>query len=174
MTQSAALPFVLRRSSDVIGLDHFTSTTEKLHGLLRLDGECVVIQWRTSRKTERVGSEVRTDLEYEPVREVSVPLSALAGARIRTRWWGGRQLHLTAADLRAFEGVAGEDGLRLAHPAELVLGLSRDTAKLAREFAAELQMALAERALRQAEQAQEIGGGAAPLLPADRPPPPRG
>ena len=39
MPHSAALPFVLRRSSDVVGGSEITSTRETIHGLLRLDGD---------------------------------------------------------------------------------------------------------------------------------------
>ncbi|HIF08302.1 MAG TPA: hypothetical protein EYQ64_15605, partial [Gemmatimonadetes bacterium] len=45
---------------------------------------------------------------------------------------------LLASDLQALDGVAGEHGLRQAHPAKLVLGVRRSDALLAAEFAAEL------------------------------------
>ncbi len=79
-----------------------------------------------------------------------VPLSALAGGSRRTSFWGrlrSPRFVLTAADLRAFEDVAGEDGLRLDHPAELVVRIRRSDALAAEEFAAELALALAERRL---------------------------
>jgi hypothetical protein len=153
MPHSAALPFSLRRSHDVIG-EEITSTTETVHGLLRLDGERLVIQWRLLRATDRVGREIRTDRELEPVREVVIPLTGLAGAAVRVRWWRwprGPQLVLTAADLLAFESVAGEAGLSLAHPAELVLQLRRADRAAAAEFVGELELALAEHALHSAE-----------------------
>jgi hypothetical protein len=154
MPHSAALPFFLRRGHDVIG-EEITSTRETVHGLLRLDGERLVIQWRVARATDRVGREIRTDREVEPVREVVVPLTGLAGATVRRRWWDwlkGPQLVLTAADLRAFEGVTGEAGLRMDHPAELVLRLRRADRVAAGEFAGELELALAEHALHAAEE----------------------
>jgi hypothetical protein len=64
---------------------------------------------------------------------------------VRRRWWDGDRLVLTAADLRAFEVVSGEAGLRLGHPAELVVKLRRRDRLAAEEFAAELALALAER-----------------------------
>ena len=105
MAHSAALPFVLHRSHDVVGGREITSTHETVHGLIRLDGDRVHVQWRVARSTDRVGKEIRTDREVEPVREAVIPLSAVAGATVRWRWrWPpGPYLVLTAADLRAFE-----------------------------------------------------------------------
>ncbi|HUQ81161.1 MAG TPA: hypothetical protein VM076_08490 [Gemmatimonadaceae bacterium] len=153
MAHSAALPFVLRRTHDVVGRE-ITSTSETIHGLLRLDGDSVHIQWRVARSTDHVGKTIRTDREVESVREVSIPLSAIAGASIRWRWqWPpGQYLILTAADLRAFEEVAGAAGLSLDHPAELALPLRGADRTLGNEFAGELELALAERALAAVEE----------------------
>jgi hypothetical protein len=152
MPHSAALPFVLHRKHDVVGRE-ITSTRETVHGLLRLDGDRVHVQWRVARSTDRVGMEIRTDREVEPVREAVIPLSAVAGASVRWRWrWPpGPYLVLTAADLRAFEEVAGAAGLSLDHPAELALRLRGADRALGSEFAGELELALAERALAAAE-----------------------
>lgn len=149
MPRSATLPFTLRRSSDVYTSAEYTSTTETVHGLLHLEGERLVIQWRVARKVDRMGrASVRSDEEVEEVREVVVPLAGLAGAVVRERWWErwrGPRLVLTAADLRAFEGFTGPEGLRLAHPAQLVLRLRPTDRLAAAEFAAELELAVADR-----------------------------
>jgi hypothetical protein len=130
-----------------------TSTHETIHGLLRLDGDRLHIQWRIARSTDHVGMEIRTDKQVEPVREVVLPLSAVAGAAVRWRWrWPpGPYLVLTAADLRAFEEVAGVAGLSLDHPAELELRLRGEDRAAGSEFVGELELALAERALAAAE-----------------------
>ena len=65
-------------------------------------------------------------------------------------------LVLTAADLRAFEEVAGAAGLSLDHPAELALRLRGADLELGREFAGELELALAERALAAAEAKESL------------------
>ena len=166
MPHHAALPFTLRRSKDVIAGREITSTQETVHGLLRLDAESVLVQWRTSRAIDRVGSEIRRDSEVEPVREVALPLAALAGAQVRWSWLRrhpGRYLVLIGADLRAFEELAGKEGLELKHPAQFEIRISRDSAFAAREFAGELELALADRALRDAENANYLG---------ESPPPP--
>ena len=157
MPHSAAVPFVLRRSNDVVGALTITSTTETVHGLLRLDDDRLVIQWRVARSTDHVGMEIRTDKQVEPVREVVVPLSAVAGAAVRWRWWPpGPYLVLTAADLRAFEAVAGAAGLSLDHPAELALRLRGADRALGAEFAAELELAIAGRELEGADDSRAL------------------
>jgi hypothetical protein len=169
MRSSAALPFMLARTQDVIGVSEITSTREKVHGLLRLDGDRLVIQWRVARSTDRVGARViRTDLELEPVREVVLPLRSIAGAAVRWRWWEwppGPRLLLVAADLRAFEEIAGAAGLRLDHPAELALRLRHSDRLAAREFAGELSLALADLAIRDAEQLEILPGDSIGLPP---------
>ncbi len=167
MTHQAALPFTIRRSKDVISGSEITSTHETVHGLLHLDGDRVVFQWRTSRAIDRVGAEIRSDREVEPVRELSLPLAALAGAEVRwswLRWPPGRYLVLTGADLRAFEELAGKEGLQLKHPAQFEIRIGNDSRFDALEFASELKLALADRALRAAEtaQLQEQSAGDAP------------
>jgi hypothetical protein len=172
MSHSAALPFTLRRGQDVVGASEITSTRETVHGLLRLDGDRLIVQWRVARSTDRVGREIRTDHEMEPVREVTVPLSALAAARVRRVWWRwppGSRIVLTAADLRAFEEIAGGGGLQLSHPAELSLPIRRADRLTALEFAGELELAVAERALAAAENAGSLQPGTAGDAPARLP-----
>ena len=167
MPHSASLPFTLKRRQEVFGLSSMTTTTELIHGLLRLDGDRVVIQWRLGRKTEHLGGEIRTDQEYEAVREVVVPLEAVAGAMVRRRWWerfSAPRLVITGADLQAFEEVAGEEGLRFKHPAELVLKVRRRDRMLAEEFAAELVLAVAEQSLER-HQERALGRGGQKELP---------
>jgi hypothetical protein len=162
MPRSAALPFKLKRSQDVLGAGSVTTTTETVHGLLRLDGDRLVIQWRLARRTEFIGKEIRTDREVEAVQEVVVPLDGVAGASLRRSSLGflrAPRLVLTAADLQAFEAVAGEGGLRLKHPAELVLRVRRSDRLLAEEFAAELTLAVAEEALEAYQARAELKDG---------------
>ena len=57
-----------------------TTTTETVQGLLRLEGEELTVQWRLARKTEDLGgASHRTEEEFEPVGEATIPLSAMAG-----------------------------------------------------------------------------------------------
>ncbi len=63
---------------------------------------------------------------------------------------------LLASDLQALDGVAGEHGLRQAHPAKLVLGVRRSDALLAAEFAVEVELAVAEGALARSEERRRL------------------
>ena len=163
MPHSAAVPFLLQRTHQVVGLS-ITTTREIVHGLLRLDGDRLHVQWRADKSTEHVGMEIRSDKEVGPVREVVIPLSAIAGANVRWswRWPPGPYLVLTAADLRAFEEVAGTAGLNLDHPAELVLRLRRSDRALGVDFAGDLELALAERAMAAAEEPPSLERGNPP------------
>ena len=137
-----------------------TTTTENVHGLLRLEGDELTLQWRLARKTAYLGSESQhTDEEFEAVREANIPLSAMAGAIVRRPWWrfwSGPRIVLMASDLQALEAVTGEDGLRLAHPAQLVLTVRRADALVAAEFAAELEIAVAEGALARSDEKRRL------------------
>ena len=174
MTSAAAVPFVIRRVHSVVSGPEVTAIREDSHGLLRLEAGRLVAQWSTAREASRVGHGTRVDRSLGPVREVSLLLTALAGARVRWRllpWPPRWQLVLRAADLQAFRPLVGEAGLLLEHPAELVLDLRRADRVLAREFAAELDLALAEAALEAAERQGRLPAsdptGRTPRLPRD-------
>lgn len=108
MASAAALPFKLKCTKDEFGAASMTTTTETVHGLLKIEGEYVEIQWRLARRTEKLGAGIN------------------------------------ASDLEAFEGIAGPDGLRLSHPAQLVLGLKFRDRLPGEEVAAELDLAVAK------------------------------
>ena len=91
-----------------------------------------------------------------------VPIQAVAGAAVRRPWWlfgTGLRLVLTAADIRAFDVLAGEGGLKLSHPAELVLRLRRRDALAAEEFTADLALAVAEQSLITTQDRMMLEGG---------------
>jgi hypothetical protein len=147
MERTATLPFYFNRGKDAMTAVTVTTTRETVHGLLRLEGSRLTIQWRLATKTERVGWDVRTDHEVEPVKEIVVPVGRMAGGTVRRGWWAwppGLHLVLRAVDLTALEGLAGEDGLNLDHPSEVVLRLRRSDRLAAEEFCAELALAIAE------------------------------
>lgn len=175
MTSPGTVPFIIRRDHSVIRGPEITATREDSHGLLRIEGRRLVAQWSTVREVSRVGSTFRVDRELGPVRDVSLPLHGLAGAQVRWRvcpWPPCWQLVLHAADLQAFRALADEAGLALEHPAELVLDLRRTDRALARQFAADLDLALAEDALEAAERADPLPSGEPPDPPRGLPPGP--
>ena len=163
MHHSAAFPFVLRRSEQVAGLKETTSTKEKVHGLLRLEGDSLSFQWQVVRVTDHIRwGRTHTDRELGSIGDAEVPLSSIASAEVRwswLRWPPGPFLILTATDLRAFESIAGEGVLRLSHPAELAIRVGSAARGSAREFASELEAALADRKLRALQESELEGGG---------------
>jgi hypothetical protein len=162
MSRFATVPFILRRSKNSFAADSMTTTKETVHGLLHLEGDELTVQWRLARKTLELGSEAHnTDEEFEAVREAKIPIAALAGAIVRRPWWrfwAGPRVVLMATDLQALEAVTGKDGLRLAHPAKLELPVRRADALVAAEFAAELELAVAERALARPDEHRMLEG----------------
>lgn len=147
----AALPFVLTRTEQVFGAE-YRVIEETLQGLLVLQGEQLTVQWRREQQTNRYGEEIRSDRAIDAVRTTAVPLAALASARLDERWWRRQaSLVITAADLAAFDGVAGADGLQLDHPGELRVPVARAAREQARSFTNELEFALAEIAMQRAE-----------------------
>lgn len=157
----AALPFVLTRTDQVFGAE-YRVTEETMQGLLVLQGDQLQVQWRREQQTNRYGTEVRSDRAIDPVRATAVPLGALSAARLEERWYRRRAwLVIVAADLAAFDGVAGADGLQLDHPGELRVPIVRAARERARSFVNELEYALAELAMQRAE-------AAAPRLPWSR------
>lgn len=147
MTSFSAVPFTLKRSSDLWDADGgYQWTTETAHGLVRLEADQLVIQWRLAVQTEKVGDTWETNETIEPVREIVIPLAKVAGVTVPPRrWWhiAGPRLVIAASDLLAFEKIAGEQGLKLKHPAKLVLRVKRADRLIAEEFAAELSLAVA-------------------------------
>jgi hypothetical protein len=159
MLRPPALPFTLRRSKDVFSGSGMTTTTETVHGLLRLTEDHLLVQWRLARKTDHLGGEMRSEEELETVRQVTVPLNGIAGAVVRHRWWkwpGRFQLELTASDLSAFEEVAGQAGLKMAHPAQLVLKVARRDRLAAEEFAAEVALAIAQESVAEGRRPESL------------------
>lgn len=164
MINSVAVPFVVRRDNDVIAQGEITSTTEELHGLLRIVDDTLVVQWRPSREVTRVGSEIRTDREIMPVQEARIPLEAVASARVMTGWpkfLRSPRLEIIGGDLAAFEvlrGAEGMPGLVFEHPAELKVELRKVDRPIAEEFCAELELVNAGRALADAERRSLLRG----------------
>ena len=162
MPRLATLPFILRHRKESFTAVSMTTTTETVHGLLRLEGEELTVQWRRGRKIQDLGgTSMSSDEEFEAVREATIPLSAMSGAIVQRPWWRlwSPRIVLFASDLRALDAVAGEHGLRQADPAKLVLGVRRSDALIAAEFAAELVLAVAERALARSDEKRRLSEG---------------
>jgi hypothetical protein len=170
----AALPFQVSGNHQVFTNGTVTTTEERRHGVVRLEGATLTVQWRVERKIQKIGPETRTDVEQDGMRSVPVRVDQLGDARVRTRgrwFWRTWELVLTARDLSAFDPLAGNDGFTFEHPAELVLPVRSADIQLAREFASEVELAVAELALSAAESAAApLPAPSAGVLPVAPPP----
>ena len=146
-SQFGVVPFTLKRSTDLWDRKGYTTKTETAHGLVRLESGRLVVQWRLAVHTESVGGASWTkEEEIEPVRETVIAIERLAGAAVtgsRRGFLRPPRLVIAAADLMAFDEIAGGQGLKLKHPAKLVFRIGRRDRLAAEEFAAELALALA-------------------------------
>jgi hypothetical protein len=139
--------FVKTLDAQVHGPTQVTTTQELCEGLLRIDDDALVFQVLVTRTVTKVGgASVNTDRFTEPVREMRVPIAALATIRIRrTGWLRRREVVITARDLKAFINLPG------ARAQELKIPVLRQNADAAAEFVGTVELAMADYALKLAE-----------------------
>lgn len=147
MSRIPALAFTVEHGTDVMDGTGVTSTVERVHGLLRIEGHRLIVQWRIRTTTDVMGDRITSEERVDDVREAEVPLEALASAVVRhpwPRWLRKPWLEITAADLRVFESLVGAGGIGRIHPAQLRLTLERADRWAAEEFVGDLLIAMAE------------------------------
>ena len=139
--------FVKTLDAQVHGPTQVKTTHELCEGLVRIDGDALVFQLLVTRTVTKVGgTSVNTDRFTEPVREMRVPISALASIRIRrTGWLRRREVLITARDLKAFIDLPG------ARAQELKIPVPREHADAAAELVGTVELAMADYALKLAE-----------------------
>ena len=145
---SPAVPFSVPLSEQILSSDAgltYVTAKRRVHGVARVDDDRLVLQLAESRAVVQLTEMgVTQRMESDPVAERAIPLALVGDARLRRHWlWW--QLVLTAADLRAFEGLPGAEGV------ELRLRVDRRHRALAEELVGTLQLALAELAVQRAE-----------------------
>jgi hypothetical protein len=112
---TAPLPFTLRiPDKDDLSLTRFTSTRFRFQGRMRLTGDGLMIEWGGVAKVEELGmlgmNEETVSLPHE---SLTLPLDAIATARLRGGWWRPR-LEITSSDLETLRTVPSEDGGRVS------------------------------------------------------------
>jgi len=106
---TVVLPFKLK----VPGKDEFqgadiTSVSYRFHGLLRLDGTDLHIEWAGTAHVDEVGTlNVRSETLPLPSETLDLPVSRLATVEVRGGWLRPR-LEITATDLAALAVVPSE------------------------------------------------------------------
>jgi hypothetical protein len=131
------LTFTLRKPSENNSAGLVTSWAQfKVHGVLQLDGDRLVLEWAVTASTGAVdGMDVRMNTAEHPPEALELPLERLYEAKSQGGWWRP-QLALIANDLTLFQGVPGADG------ATLRLYVARPDRKLAAHVADEINSAI--------------------------------
>ena len=111
---TSPLPFTLRiPNKDQWSLTHFTSTKFRFRGRIRLTDGGLLIEWSGVAKVEEVGLlGVNEDTVSLPHESLTLPLDAIATARLQGGWWLPR-LEITSTDLESLRTVPSEDGGRV-------------------------------------------------------------
>lgn len=149
------LPFrFVKEDAQIGGPTRVTTTNELCEGLVHIDRDALVFQFVVTRTVTRVGGvSVQTDRSTEPVREIRVPISALASIRLRRRGWlRRREMVIVARDLRAFVDVPG------ARAHDLTIAVPSKDADTAVELVSTVELAMADHALKLAESGELPAG----------------
>jgi hypothetical protein len=143
------LPFTLEPNDEVeFSAGSIRSAATRLHGIARLAGDRLVLQWSGEAEITTVrGPEVSHRVQSLPVHEVAVPVGALGG--VRRRGWLRPRLELWSTDLTMLREVPG------ARRGRLRLRIARGDRALADELIASLELAMADAAL-SASDAREL------------------
>ena len=132
------IPFTLRRVAHEPRT--YTRTGTELAGLLGMDHDALVLQYRERTQRWQGGVALSEPTESE-LREVRVPVAAVRRVRLR-RGWLRTRLVIAAADLRAFEPFSA-----WLIGSELVLTVPRAERAAAADLASSVELALSTRLL---------------------------
>jgi hypothetical protein len=138
-----AVPFTLKRQETTYASSRWEQVDTVVRGLLRLDDDELVFQWREEDTVTQGGFGYSQEKSESEVMEKRVPLAALRSARLQRRLWLFTDLVLAAADLRAFAGVPGRRG----SGTELAVRIARADRSAAADLASSIELALAHRLL---------------------------
>jgi hypothetical protein len=128
------LPVQLQQAgSDTVGLTKVESVSYRAVGLLHLTDWGLILEWTSTRTTERVSmmGEVTTDVEELPLQTVEIPYEAIASVRRFGGWWRP-QIEIRVKGLSVLRGVPGVNGVALQ------LRIERRDRSLARAYTIEI------------------------------------
>jgi hypothetical protein len=118
----------------------------RLQGLVRLDGPALRLEWSgTVSRVEVRGPEVHSEVEQIPITRLEIPVGRLAGFTVGG--WLRPRVELRATELETLDGVP------TAHLGHVRLWIPRREIATARRLAADVEIAMADEALRLAEEA---------------------
>ena len=132
------VPFTLRRVA--YEANTFIRNDTALGGLVGMDGDDLVLQFRETKKRSQGGLTLDEAVESE-LSEIRVPIAAVRRIELHKGWFRTR-LVIAAADLRPFEPLwAWLNG------SELVLSIPRAERTDAADLASSVELALSTRLL---------------------------
>jgi hypothetical protein len=128
------------------------SVSLSLHGIVRLEGDQVILEWSGTRRVAEAGRGLaRSAEEPVPVSRVVLPVASLGRVALRRHWWR-RRLVLRSADLAAVQSVP------TARSGEIVLDVSRADRHVAADLVSRIELAVADHALAAAERLRALPG----------------
>ncbi len=133
----APLPFTLKvpGKDDITGAD-ISSTTFRFHGLLRFDGQELLLEWAGTADIDEVsGLDVRSETISLPAESLAVPIERIRTVELHPGWWRPH-LEVTGSDLGALATVPSEQRGRVR------FWLSRPDRPLAARVADAIRLAL--------------------------------
>ncbi len=128
------------------------SVSMRLHGVLRLAGDKLVLEWSGTRHLSEAGrGSARSVTEPVPVSRVVLPVASLGRIALRQRWWRPR-IELVSNDLAAVAGVPSARGGRIE------LAIARSDRHSAADLISRIELAAADHALAAAERLHQLPG----------------
>jgi hypothetical protein len=157
---SAVLPFRLKAAGQSqVAAWYAREVSYRIHGVARIEERRLVLQWSGAAEISEVkGTAARVREEALPVRTVALPVTRVAGLRLRG-WWRLR-IELHAADLELLAGMPG------AERGMLTLWIARRDRAAAIELITDLEIQQADAALAGAEAPPALPEGLAEGPPA--------
>jgi len=121
-----------------------------LHGVMRLEGDHLVIEWSGTRHVSEAGrGTARSAVEQLPVSRATIPVASLGRVTLRRHWWR-RRLEIASADLSALQAIP------TARAGRVVLEITRADRHLAADLVSQIELAAADHALAAAEQLRAL------------------
>lgn len=149
--RSVVVPFALAlpKESSVARGQHL-SKSYQVRGVARLEGDRLTLEWSGSIEiTEVSGANVRTLRESVPAQRLVLPTARIASIELRGRWWR------PSIELRA-TGIRPLDLVPSSIAGSVVLRLARRDRQAAAELVSQVQLAMADIALREAESGSQL------------------
>ena len=144
--RSMVVPFAFKLPDESsVTRGQVLSKSYQVRGIARLEGDRLTLEWSGSIEiTEVSGANVRTLRESVPAQRLVLPMARIASIELHGRWWR------PSIDLRA-TGIRPLDLVPSAVAGRVVLRLARRDRHAAAELVSQVQLEMADLALREAE-----------------------